>query len=77
MKSLWVTPNESRTDERGVVAGDEGDEEEEEVTKVITHISRIHLISLCLGRFPFRVAKIFQIPNISIFPLLCGDVSKG
>lgn len=48
MKSLWVTPNESRTDERGaaVAAGDEGDEEEEEVTKVITYISRIHLISL-------------------------------
>lgn len=40
MKSLWVTPNESQTDGRGVAAaaGAEGDggEEEEEVTKVMT-----------------------------------------
>lgn len=45
MKSLWVTPDESQTDERGVAAGDEVDEEEEEeATKVIAYISRILLL---------------------------------
>lgn len=45
MKNLWVTPDESQTDERGVAAGDEVDEEEEEeATKVIAYISRILLL---------------------------------
>lgn len=70
MKSLWVTPNESQTDERGVAveAGAEvaEEEEEEEDTKVCTYISRTPL----LFQIYFSIAHIFSIPDTSIYPVL-------
>lgn len=49
MKSLWVTPNESQTDERGAAVaavGEEEEGEEEEHTKVNIYIFSIHFLPL-------------------------------